>query len=253
VSVRVHEPTAPAVPVVASIPHGGEAIPPEVRALLAVSADELPNHDWHLPLLYDFLPTLGVTVVEATASRYVADVNRDPAVPFGQWKSAVVPDTTTRGVALYTERPHDAELQRRIETVHTPYHVALRAALGRWPRALLLDLHAFGGPPVGDVVLGDSHGTTASDETTALVEIAFATAGFAVVRNTPYAGGWITRSYASEIVEALQVELNYRCYCDPSEVDVLVRPRPGPHLDAARARLRPVFERLVGELAALQP
>ena len=63
-----------------------------------------------------------------------------------------------------------AELDRRIERIHRPYHAALAAALAaahdRFGAALLLDCHSMpprGGSEAGEplVVFGDRHGASA--------------------------------------------------------------------------------------------
>jgi hypothetical protein len=70
------------------------------------------------------------------------------------------------------------------------------------------------------VILGDQYGSTASPQTVALLEAAFAAYGFKVRRNERFAGGWTVRRFVGEPrVEAVQVELNQRRYldldCDP--------------------------------------
>src|SRR5205085_6623786 len=65
-------------PLVVSMPHVGTFIPHEVGSALSDCAARRPDTDWHLPRLYDFLGDLGATVITATHSRYVVDVNRPP-------------------------------------------------------------------------------------------------------------------------------------------------------------------------------
>jgi N-formylglutamate amidohydrolase len=63
-------PKAEPRPIVASIPHSGLAIPDEVAQLLnPCSESYIPNQDWHLDKLYDFLPSLGIVVLQAVFSR----------------------------------------------------------------------------------------------------------------------------------------------------------------------------------------
>ena len=44
-------------PLVASIPHAGETIPPDIATLMREEHLQNPNHtDWYLDELFDFLP-----------------------------------------------------------------------------------------------------------------------------------------------------------------------------------------------------
>jgi N-formylglutamate amidohydrolase len=72
----------------------------------------LPDTDWHLEQLYDFLDALGASVLVATHSRYVVDLNRPPddanLYP-GQDATGLVPIDTFARTAVYRDghcRPH---------------------------------------------------------------------------------------------------------------------------------------------------
>ena len=45
---------------------------------LTAAAVALPDTDWHIPELYDFLEELDASVIIASHSRYYIDLNRDP-------------------------------------------------------------------------------------------------------------------------------------------------------------------------------
>ena len=81
--VAVLEPAGLPAPVVACLPHGGRDYPAELAGDLAVRPDVLWS-DWLTTELYAFLPELGVTTITTTFSRFVADVNRDPATGHGK-------------------------------------------------------------------------------------------------------------------------------------------------------------------------
>ena len=61
-----------------SMPHCGTHIPPHLAAEMTPKALEVPDTDFHLPRLYDFAGKLGASLVSATHSRYVIDLNRSP-------------------------------------------------------------------------------------------------------------------------------------------------------------------------------
>src|SRR3546814_978652 len=66
------------LPLLVSMPHPGTYVPPEIEARLTEVAKTVPDTDWHKPRLYAFLQDLDVSVIEATHSRYVIDLNRSP-------------------------------------------------------------------------------------------------------------------------------------------------------------------------------
>jgi len=245
-----HEARSAALPVVASLPHSGVYVPPELaRRFNPEHRSWLRNTDWFLPELYTFLPDLGVADLEATHSRYVADLNRDPARRlFGPFFEAVVAEHTAHGQAIYETRPDQAELETRVARFHAPFHAELRRLLtercATFSRALLLDLHSYMGPGEHEVVLGDGRGSTCSPEITEQFERGFREQGFDVVVNAPFAGGFVVRSQKDlPTVSALQIELRYPLYMDCTRIDDPVRPAPDPvRIAALQPRLRRALE-----------
>jgi len=65
-------------PLLVSMPHTGTVVPEALFSRLTPAARALPDTDWHLERLYDFLDELGACVLVATHSRYVVDLNRPP-------------------------------------------------------------------------------------------------------------------------------------------------------------------------------
>jgi N-formylglutamate deformylase len=252
------EPACAPAPVVACLPHGGRHYPAELQRELAVRPETLWT-DWLTEKLYAFLPDLGITTITTPLSRFVADVNRDPAAgQHGGFWSSVVPARLPHGQPVYRRELTPAEIRHRIRLAHEPFHQALDAAIGRllarFPRLLLLDLHSFGRALDADVILGDRHGATARPETIALLRDGFTEAGLSVRLNERYAGGWtVTRFTGHDQVDAVQIELNQRCY-----LDLAARRYPGPPppgaFDATQRLLRETLaERVVGPLLALYP
>ena len=111
------------------------------------------------------------------------------------------------GEDIYPEKLPIAEAMHRIETCYRPYHDALAGLVAetraRFGACLVVDCHSM--PSVGsvidrdpgrarvDMVLGDRHGTSCADAVIDATEQALTSQGFAVTRNTPYAGGYTTR------------------------------------------------------------
>ncbi len=255
----VREPEAPALPVVASIPHAGTWLPAGYAGRLASDAMRaLPMTDWHLPRLFDFLPALGVTVIAATVSRFVIDLNRPPAGKAlypGRFETGLVPLESFDGDPVFSEPPTEVEIAAARRDVYEPYHAARRELLERCRdgkgRVIQLDLHSvtpapnrISGPLTHEIMLGDRDGESCASWLTREAEAAYAGAGFSVAVDDPYKGGWITASCAElPWVEALQIEMSWAVYMD------LERPQAEaadfPPFEAASARLRDVFAALL--------
>ena len=69
------EPSNTVLPFVVGIPHCGTTMPEGIAERLAPGMDAQPMCDWHLHELYSMLPQLGITVIHAEYSRFVADLD----------------------------------------------------------------------------------------------------------------------------------------------------------------------------------
>lgn len=239
-------------PLLVSIPHTGTEIPPWLRPRLASEPIvALPDTDWHLHDLYDFVPELGATTVYARYTRYVVDLNRPRSQAKlypGKVETELVPTKTFAGDAIYRagEEPTPDEVEDRVQRYWQPYHTRLAAELEALQRefgyALLFDAHSIVGyvprlhpEPLPDLMLGDVDGTTCAAALSDAVLAAQTDRGYRALRNFRFKGGFITRGYGQPAhgVHALQLEMSQRIYMDE---------RPGAPLDAARTnRLRPIL------------
>ncbi|MEM7793458.1 MAG: N-formylglutamate amidohydrolase, partial [Cyanobacteria bacterium P01_C01_bin.118] len=160
---RVYRPTTRPLPIVASIPHSGLVVPEAIITTLnSTYRNYLPHQDWHLDKLYDSLPKLGITVLEAVYSRYVVDLNRAAKAPLmGSFWQAAVAKQTAYGQSLYQELPTSEQVEARIQQVYRPYHQQLMGLLqekiDQFGYVYLLDLHSFAGPIVDQVCLGNDN------------------------------------------------------------------------------------------------
>jgi N-formylglutamate amidohydrolase len=238
----VLEPSGHPVPVIGCVPHGGREYPADLAADLAVSLDSLRS-DWLTRELYGFLPELGITTVSTPLSRFVADVNRDPAGDqHGGFWTSVVAAHTSSGLPVDRRPLGPAEIRSRIGRAHEPFHRAVDQVVARltaqFGRVLLLDLHSFGLATPTDVILGDRHGVTARPAATELVRAAISARGFQVGMNERFTGGWTVRRFAADDrVDAIQIELHVRCYLERADFADGV-PRPGRPFALAQQRLR---------------
>ncbi len=254
----IREPEGPALPVVASIPHAGTWLPPGYgKKLASDDMRTLPMTDWHLPLLFDFLPALGVTVIAANVSRFVIDLNRPPdsvALYPGRFETGLVPLESFDGAPIFADPPTDKDIAGARRDIYEPYHAArweLLDACSEAGRVIQLDLHSvtpaanrISGPLEQDIMLGDRDGASCESWLTDVAETAYKECGFSVTRNDPYKGGWITASCVDKPwVQALQIEMNWAVYMDlclPFAETV-----EAPPFGDARERLRRVFSALL--------
>jgi N-formylglutamate deformylase len=218
-------------PLLISMPHAGTSLPPSIAGRLMDAALRLPDTDWHLRRLYDFIDELGASLIVANHSRYAIDLNRPPdganLYP-GQDTTALCPVDTFDRQPLYREgqQPDAAEIQLRIERYWQPYHAALQSELGRLrerhTRVVLWDAHSirsvlprFFAGRLPDLNLGTAGGT-ACDQGLAelLLRIAQGNRRYTAVLDGRFKGGYITRRYGrpAEGVHAIQLELAQRTY-----------------------------------------
>ncbi|MEO1295782.1 MAG: N-formylglutamate amidohydrolase [Cyanobacteria bacterium J06636_16] len=242
----------------ASIPHSGLLIPDEMaEALRTKYQTYLPHQDWHLDELYDFLPDLGITILEATHSRYVVDLNRPVREPlFGNFWSSVIPEKTAFNFPLYRSRPSAAHIQNRVEQFYRPYHQQLEQllerAIAQFGQVYLLDLHSFAGPITDDVCLGNANDQTCSEFLISTVESAFSASGYQVVRNKVFNGGHITRHHGQmSNVEALQIEVRYPVYLEPEQLDRAITPDwDVPAFHHAKLKFEAIFKAIADACSA---
>ena len=215
-------------PLLVSMPHTGTFVPEWLAPRLSAAARPLPDTDWHLERLYDFLDSLGASVLVATHSRYVVDLNRPPdnanLYP-GKDTTGIVPMDTFHREPLYLPGfpPSGDEVAKRIDAYWRPYHAKLGDSLNeirkRHGYALLWDAHSiFSEVPrffrgrLPDFNLGTAEGKSCGAGIgEALLK---SVEGYTSVLNGRFKGGYITRKYGDPAngVHAVQLELSEATY-----------------------------------------
>jgi N-formylglutamate deformylase len=243
-------------PLLVSMPHVGTFLPPELAARMTTAALAVPDTDWHVDRLYDFLGDLDASVLRPTHSRYVVDLNRPPdgaALYPGQDTTALVPIDTFAREPIYRagETPDEREIAARIARRWRPYHDALRGELDRIRSlhgyALLWDAHSiaselprFFSGRLPDLNFGTASGASCAPGIEAAVFAeAGRAAGYSAVLNGRFKGGYITRAYGrpAERVHAIQLELSQRTYMN--------EPPPFEFREDLAGRLRPWLRRFL--------
>ncbi|WP_137896277.1 N-formylglutamate deformylase, partial [Ramlibacter sp. 2FC] len=241
-------------PLLVSIPHVGTHVPPAIAARLSPAAQALPDTDWHLDQLYDFARELGASVLQATHSRYVVDLNRPPddqnLYP-GQDTTGLCPVDSFDRQPLYAagDPPDAAEIAARREAIWQPYHAALQQELARLREqhdsVALWDAHSirsvlprFFEGRLPDFNLGTADGASCDPALARAVhQIAQDAPGFSAVLNGRFKGGYITRQYGRPQagVQAIQLEMTLGSYmgeAPPFAWDPARAARVQPHLRA---------------------
>jgi N-formylglutamate amidohydrolase len=265
-------PEIPGSPVIVSVPHAGRAYSDGLLASARLPRARLESlEDRLVDRLVWRAVEAGAAALVADAPRAEIDLNRDereldPAMvqprpaagstfesPRTRGGLGLIPARIGGSGAIWRQRIAASEVDRRVHSIHRPYHRALEAELNavkaRFGIAILLDCHSM--PPRGDgeapVVLGDRHGASMAGGLVAAAEAAVRAAGFRVARNAPYAGGHITERHGRPDlgIHALQLELDRSLYLAP---DLRTT---GPGFDRVARLIAAVAEALAA--AALAP
>jgi N-formylglutamate deformylase len=235
-------------PLIVNVPHAGTFLPDDIAANLTSIAKATPDTDWHVDALYRGVAAArGVTLMCATHSRVVVDLNRDPsgaALYPGASNTEICPSSTFRDEPHYLEgRAPDAnEIARRVDRYWRPYHVQLAREIerlrARHGRCILLDGHSivsiaprFFAGRLPDLNLGTADGASCDAAcATAAMAVLSAASGFTAVHNGRFKGGHITRHYGrpQQGVHALQLETAQCGYLDESMPTRFDAARAGP-------------------------
>ncbi|MCI4591618.1 N-formylglutamate amidohydrolase [Sphingobium sp. BYY-5] len=270
----LHGPATPSRPVIVSVPHAGRDYPADLLAQARVRPEILQRlEDRWADLLVQPLIARGFTVLVARAARAMIDLNRherevDPVmlrdVPHGaalhssaklRGGLGLLPRRLPGAQELWRGPLSWAEVQRRIDQVHRPYHAMLaqlmKAAHDAYGHAILVDLHSM--PPLSPpapgrrapgMVLGDRFGRSASSRLMALIADMAEAHGVATAQNHPYAGDYLLERHGrpGRGMHAIQVEIDRTLYLD------VTLDRPGPGIERMRGLVTDIAEALAREL-----
>jgi N-formylglutamate amidohydrolase len=251
---RLIMPERPFAPVIFTSAHSGRAYSPDLMTGVRLRPLDLRrSEDSFVDELFSAAPANGATLLAANFPRAFCDANREPWEldagmfhdPLPDWVNTTsarvsaglgtIAKVVASGEPIYGIKLPFAEAERRICTYWRPFHNALARLISdikdRFGYCLLIDCHSMpsngqgrrsGARPI-DFVLGDLYGSACASRVTRAAETFLSNRGYAVRRNDPYAGGFITRHYGrpADDVHALQVEIARGLYMDEARIERL--------------------------------
>ena len=238
--------------VVFASPHSGRAYPASLLQRSVLHRNMIrSSEDAYVDQLFDSATVFGAPLLAAAMPRAYLDLNRgedelDPALIQGARRHGhnprvasglgVIPRVVANGRAIYSGKLTMDEACLRIDTYWRPYHQRLKSLLAEshelFGQAILIDCHSMPHEAVSlsrgvrgtrpEIVLGDRFGASASGEIVDQIESALASAGLNVVRNTPFAGAYVTRTYGrpARHQHAIQIEIDRSLYMD----EIMIQP-----------------------------
>jgi N-formylglutamate amidohydrolase len=248
---EIIQPQRQTLPLVFASPHSGSEYPADFLASSRLDAMSLRrSEDSFVHEIFGCAPEMGAPLLHALFPRAFVDPNRepyelDPAVfrdrlpPYANTSSprvaaglGTIARVVANGANIYRRKLTLEEGLERIRSYYWPYHEALRSLVEstkeRFGYCILVDCHSMPsssrpsrGAHSAAFVLGDCHGTTCAPIVTQTVEQVLNDKDYLVVRNTPYAGGFVTRHYGKPQarVHCLQIEINRHIYMDESRIE----------------------------------
>ena len=241
--------TAPAV---FNSPHSGRQFPIQFLKQSRLGLRALrKSEDCYVDELFMTCLDHGAPMLRAMVPRSYIDLNRepyelDPRMFTGELPGFVntgsprvagglgtIPRIVAEGEEIYRGRLDFAEARRRIEQIYMPYHRTLTALINEVVTkvgvVLLVDCHSMPASSTAhvapgatvDVVLGDRFGASCNEDFTTIVEERLRAHGLSVLRNRPYAGGFITQSHGAPFRghHALQIEINRAIYMNEASLE----------------------------------
>ncbi|MFT6902889.1 MAG: N-formylglutamate deformylase [Colwellia sp.] len=217
------------VPLLISMPHNGEVIPADIAKMMTAKGHEVADTDWHMERLYAFAKEFGAYILIPKYSRYVIDLNRDPAgvdLYPGANNTELCPTTAFDLSLLYQAgcAPSTEQIAARVADYWQPYHQALSSTMqaikAEFGQAVLLEAHSirshvprFFRGQLPDFNFGNADGKSCAPELmAALADLDYAP--YTMVCNGRFKGGYITRVFGQphNNFHAIQLELSQHTY-----------------------------------------
>lgn len=248
---EIHRPLQQTEPFVFNSPHSGRIYPDSFLSMSRLDRVAIRRSEDHfVDELFASVVQLGAPMLAAQFPRAWLDVNREPyeldprmfdgpLPPFANIGSmrvagglGTIPRLVAENMDIYRGRLSVEEGLSRIEQVYRPYHANLRRIIAQthvqFGKAILIDCHSMpanvrvaGGSRRPDIIIGDRYGASAAHDLSRAAVSFLSGLGYHVVRNKPYAGGFITEHYGrpGRGLHALQIEINRGLYVDEASLE----------------------------------
>ena len=248
---EIRRPLQQTEPFVFNSPHSGRIYPESFLSVSRLDRRSIRRSEDHfVDELFGGVVQLGAPMLAAQFPRAWLDVNREPyeldprmfdgpLPPFANIGSmrvagglGTIPRLVAENMDIYRGRLNVEEGLSRIELVYRPYHASLRRLIAQthvqFGRAILIDCHSMpanvrvaGASRRPDIIIGDRYGASAAHDLSREAVSILSGLGYHVVRNKPYAGGFITEHYGrpGRGLHALQIEINRGLYVDETSLE----------------------------------
>lgn len=247
-------------PILVSMPHSGLSLLPEMQQKLSKEAKSLPDTDWYIPELYDFLTDekVNASVISATYSRYVVDLNRpiDDKPLYASKTTGLFPDILFSDKAVFVNgEQHQDAIKAQIKVdIWQPYHDKIKTELARikakFGFAILFDAHSiaeqvpmlFEGK-LPNFNFGNNDGHACAIEFMHALDECVSKSQYSHVSNGRFKGGYITRCFGQpdQDIHAIQLELSQATYltdtADEYQLDL-----------AKKQQITPLLQQLIESL-----
>ncbi|WP_417561072.1 N-formylglutamate deformylase [Marinomonas sp.] len=245
-------------PILVSMPHSGLNLTAEVQAGLTDQAKKLPDTDWFIPELYEFLEPLGVGFIKANYSRYVIDLNRpyDDKPLYTTKTTGLFPDILFEDSPVFVDgkAPTDEHKAFCKDHIWKPYHDTIEKELARlnakFGYVILFDAHSIAAevPMLFDGTLPDFNWGTnevkSCDQALANVVTQVLRPNYTQILNGRFKGGYITRHFGQpeNHIHAIQLELSQATYLNDELAKQSVYQLDEMKLPFIKQQLREVIE-----------
>jgi N-formylglutamate deformylase len=248
---ELRRPARQTEPFVFNSPHSGRIYSESFLGMSRLDRKSIRrSEDYYVEELFSGVVQLGAPLQAALFPRAWLDVNREPyeldprmfdgpLPPFANIGSmrvagglGTIPRLVAENMDIYRERLNVEEGLSRIDQVYKPYHASLRKIIAQthvqFGKAILIDCHSMpanvrvtGGHRRPDIIVGDRYGASAAHDLSRAAVSFLSGLGYRVVRNKPYAGGFITEHYGrpGRGLHALQIEINRGLYINEDTLE----------------------------------
>jgi N-formylglutamate deformylase len=250
------------IPLLVSLPHNGSAIPDSIAETMTPAGKSSRDTDWFLDRLYDFEELSNASMLTATQSRYVVDLNRaksDESLYPGQTTTGLIPEERFDGKPIYTSGPPETgDVACRIETVWQPYHDKIKSEMAsmveQFGVAVMVEAHSIASVlprlfpgTIPDFNLGTNRGASCDPALQAAIEnVLESQSDYSHVVNARFVGGYNTRHYGrpSNHWHTVQIELSQATYLNEATLQ----------WDDGKAKsVQPVLRNIIGAITQWLP